>query len=369
MSFRLFKGFAVLLVCVLGGFAVSAQTNGHSQALTRCAVRPMPLVPSPGALASDGVRVYAGLVNGTITAMDAGQLEVVWRADLGGEVASEIIIVNGGIAVVTNQIGESTAPSENSILRMLSKEAGITNWSLKLPYSERYHLGKMNGGVVAIGQDGSIALADHATGRIAWQAGPFGAVTAKPSFSVESIVLGTSDKNLLVISAKDGSVITKQTADFVPVSVSFLKNEGIAAGDARGNVILFEQKGAGLVWKFKSGAAVSSATEIDDGILVTSLDNFVYLLSDYNGDVIWKRRLTGRVTNSGLAIDGFLVVLMYGENSAFVIDLETGKVTDMLPALEKEIVSRVPVYVKDRSFAFATTTSVETYSLGQCLRK
>ncbi|MEK7857032.1 MAG: hypothetical protein AAB288_13145, partial [Acidobacteriota bacterium] len=103
-----------------------------------------------------------------------------------------------------------------------------------------------------------------------------------------------------------------------------------------------------------------------EGITFSSLDNFIYFISDYNGDVIWKRRLSGRVADAGLAIEQQLVVLINGENAIFLIDRQKGKITDSIPAVDSDLVSRVAVFVRERMFVIATINSLQTYSLGSC---
>ncbi len=357
---------SLMLTLLVAAAGVSAQTNGaNGAALYKCSVRPMTTVPAMGVLASDGDRVYVGTLNGTIMALEATTLEVAWRAELGGEFASDVLVLEIGIAVVTNSALTDANP-QSSTLRLISKETGITGWSLKLPSAERFYLGKINGSIATIGREGSITLADRATGQIRWQTGSFGKLSTKPAFSEESVVFGTSDKVLFVISAKDGSIVSRQSAEMTPTSVTFSKDAGFTAGDERGNVSLFGSSNTKTVWRFKSGAAVTSVTATDEGILVSSLDNFVYFISDYNGDVIWKRRLSGRVIDGGLIVGGYLVVLIYGENSTYVVDVKTGKVGDAMPASDRDFVSRVPVFVRDKRFAIATTDSVEVYALGGC---
>ncbi|NOT47860.1 MAG: PQQ-binding-like beta-propeller repeat protein [Acidobacteria bacterium] len=363
MSFRFLISFAILFLQVHCVFAQIGEQK--PAAIVKCATLQLPSTPVTGVLASDGDRIYAGTVNGTFSGFESRNLRILWRVELGGEFVSGIALTEAGAVTVTNSVGDGNAV-DGSTIRLFSKESGIPIWSTKLPYSERYFLGRINGSIAAVNSRGEIMLIDRAKGQIQWQAGPFGKLSSRPSFSSTSVVLATGDKNLTVVSAKTGGILSRQATEFVPTAVAFLKNEGIAAGDERGNVTLFGSQVARSIWRFKSGAGVSSVSEVNGGILVTSLDNFVYLLSDYNGDVIWKRRLTGRVVEGGLTIDDHFVVLMNGENSAYVIDLLKGKVTDTIPASDIDLINRLPVFVRNRTFVLSTLFSLDLYSLGDC---
>ncbi len=371
---RLFVVLLIFWAASAGSSGVFAQNGAAKQAaLAPCVRRAVSLPPATGMLGSDGSQVFIGYLNGTIEALAAGNLNTNWRAELGGEFASDLTLLENGIAVATNPLREakSTARDPNnggdvSTVRLISKESGVTVWAAKVAYSERHYLGRINGSLAIVSKEGQITLLDRSTGQAQTQAMPVGRLSARPVFSTSTIALATVDKQLTVISAQGGRVISKQPTEHVVTALTFLKKDAIAAGDERGNVTLFGTEISKVVWRFKSGAGVSSVAETEEGILVTSLDNFVYLISDYNGDVIWKRRLTGRVLDGGLAINGHIVVLIYGENSVYVIDVNQGKLTDTLSSTERDLVSRIPVYVRDRTFALTTVDSVELYSLGGC---
>jgi outer membrane protein assembly factor BamB len=366
MYFRLFTVFVVSVMLWLGVVGTPAQQNGSSPAaLVRCALREVDS-PLRGLLAADADNIYLGTVNGTLSSYETKTLGIIWRLELGGEFASEILLIGNGIVVVTNSAAGANGPQESSTLRLIGKDSGVTAWSSKLPYSEKYYIGRLNGGLAAVNREGAVVHLDAASGEVKWKTGSLGTVSAKPAFSVGRVVLGTAEKQVVSISARDGELLNKLPLDFAPTSISFSSKGGTLVGDERGHVMLLGDHDNKTVWKFKSGAGVSSVFNAEEGVLLTSLDNFVYFISDYNGDVIWKRRLPGRLVDGGLAFDGYFVVLMYGENSAYVLDMKNGKVTDVLPPTDKDLINRVPVLVRDKTFVLTTTGSVATYAVGGC---
>lgn len=366
MHFGVLILFTAMAMLVSGVSIAAGQANGTSPAaLTRCGLRETE-APRRGMLAADPENIYLGTVNGTLSAYEAKDLKIVWRLELGGEFASEMVQIGTGLIVVTNSAAGANGAQDTSTIRLISKDSGVTVWSARLPFSESFYLGRLNGGVAAITRQGSVILLDIASGQIGWQTGALGTVSVKPAFSGTRMAFGTTDKQVISVSAKDGELVQRFSVGSVPTSISFSKDGGLVVGDARGSVSMLGPQDTKPIWKFKSGAGVSSAVETDDGVLLTSLDNFVYLVSDYNGDVIWKRRLSGRVVDGGLIVNGHLVVLVYGENAGYVLDLATGKVSDALQPTEKDLVNRTPVFVRDRTFALTTTGSLETYSIGPC---
>lgn len=363
-----FRSLILLILAFTAVQPVVGQTSPKLAAISKCASRPIGSAPISGVLASDGDRIYAGTTGGILSAFDSVGLEIQWKAELGGDFASGILIVEGGAVVVTTPSGDAQT-TEGATIRLVGRETGISAWSLKIPYAPRYYLGRVNGSIAAISSDGFITLLDRASGKFVSRTGPFGKVSAKPSFTQAAILIATEEKNLIVVSGKDGTLQTKQSAEFVPTAVAFLKNESLAAGDERGNVTLFGAQEAKKIWRFKSGAGISFIGENEAGLLVTSLDNFVYLISDYNGDVIWKKRLTGRVVDGGITLADHFAVLVPSGNAGYVLDLKNGKVTDVISSGDVDLVSRVPVPTVDRTFAVATLFALESYSLGECPSK
>lgn len=347
----------------------AAQNGGANVTkLTKCSEFRIE-TPVSDALAGDSHRVFVGTAEGSIQALDVAAADGVWRSELGGEIVSNILSSETGVVVVSNPVHTGDSVPVESILRSLSKQTGVPNWTAPLPFSERFFIGYVNGALTAVSREGSIVSVDTQNGRINWRTQPFGRITARPSFSQHGIALGTAEKQIYVISSVTRDVLFKGSTDFIPTAVANPTAGVIVGGDERGNVVSINIPDGKSVWKFKSGGAISFVSISKEGLFITSLDNFVYLISMYNGDVIWKRRLPGRVVEGGLILEGFILVLIYGENSAFLIDTKKGKIVDQLPQSDNGFISQVPVVLKDGRFAVATADSIATYSLNGCGEK
>lgn len=325
--------------------------------------------PVSDALAADGQRVFIGTVDGSVQTLDVNLSSGVWRTELGGEIVSNIIAPEMGMLVVSNPVKAAESVPAESVIRSLSKETGVPSWTARLPFSERFFLGSIQGTIIAVSLEGGIIAIDVPTGRILWQTPSFGKITARPTFSSHGVALGTSEKQIFIISPENGEILFKGPTDFIPTAITNPSFEIFVVGDERGNVASISIPSGKNVWKFKSGAAISFVSISKDGLLITSLDNFIYLISMYNGDVIWKRRLPGRVVEGGLIVEGFVVALIYGENSAFLIDTKKGKIIDQLPQNAKSFVNQVPVPVKDSNILVTTPDAIEMYAIKGCGQK
>ena len=116
------------------------------------------------------------------------------------------------------------------------------------------------------------------------------------------------------------------TSPFPAISVFIPDVNTLISGDRKGNLWAMDILTKQIRWKFKNGAQVSSITGAGENILVSSYDNFVYQMSPANGNVLWKRRLPGRVIERPLVTRDFAVVRVLGEPEVSFIDLKSGKI-------------------------------------------
>ncbi len=355
------------ILTISGTFYQTAAQSSESSPvkLTKCSEYHIE-GPVAEALNADAQRVYVGTADGSVLALNSNISSSVWRTELGGEIVSNIVSAEMGMFVVSNPVKVAESASAESILRSLSKETGVPNWAIRLPFSERVFLGTVEGTIVVVSVDGWIAGVAAQTGRVRWQTPSFGRITARPTFSAHGIAFGTSEKQMFFVSLETGEVVFKGSTDFIPTAITNPSPELLVAGDERGNVLSIGIPGGKNIWKFKSGAAISFVQVSKEGLFITSLDNFIYLISMYNGDVIWKRRLPGRVIEGGLIIEGFVAVLIYGENSAFLIDSKKGKIVDQLAQNDKNFVNQVPVPIRNSGLLTTTSDAVTLYSIKDC---
>lgn len=354
----------MFLLSVIGTTTIAQPEIRPPAVLEKCSGLQLSL-PQSGMLAANSGSIYVGSTNGVLTSYASRDLSLEWRLEIGGEFAADILPLEVGPVAVTNSVQNAANSGEGSIIRLIGGKTGVTSWSADLPFSEKYFLGRSGNAIAAISRVGVVTMFNR-TGELQWRSIPFGTVTARPAFQAGRIVFGTGEKHLIVISGPNEASVSKIQIGVVPRSVAFSKKGDLLVGGDRGNVEHIAIDDGKAAWKFKTGAAVSSIMETDEGILVTSLDNFVYLISDYNGNVIWKRRLTGRIVEGGVSLGGYFVVLVNGENTGYALELATGKIADVFRSNGNEIISGSPMQVRPGTFAFATTESLEIYAFGGC---
>ncbi len=315
-----------------------------------------------GPIRSDGKNIYFVADGGVVTAIGGESGTPEWRAELGGKVISNLLIRNGEILVVTAPSGGP----ETATLRSISNATGTVNWTAAIHYSKMYFLGDLARGIGAVGSDGSAHLLRWNDGSIIWSRPVTGTISSAPQFGTEHILLPLRSGNALAISADDGSVVKGYTSAFPAESLVEIPDRAVVEGDDRGNLIAFAAKSGNRLWKFKAGARLSFIAAAGSRIVAISADNFVYMLSLERGNVIWKRRLSGRVVGDPALSVKYLIAAATGESSAFVIDLKNGRFVNQITLPEGSSFVASPVNVTTDRVAAVTSTGISLWSFGTC---
>lgn len=353
--------FVLSLFLPVGGAGQVEQEKGV--AIVEC-VRRANVTPAPRTLHSDEKRIYLGTLSGNILALDQQGLAIEWRAELGGEVVSSIVS-NGSHLFVVNEPAERAEQERTvSTIRSIRKETGVVDWSAELPFPGPVLLVISNGAIFAADDSGNVIAIDEKTGGFLRQIKIDSRMTIAAGSPTNGLVAGSKGKNLHIISSNGAASLL--VTEFAPTAILKKKDDGLIVGDERGGVTQFDRNGKDRDWRFRTGGQVSALYEIEEGVLLTSYDNFVYLVSDYNGDVIWKKRFNGRLNGSGLLMNGQFIIGDPTEATVFALDLKTGKVLDSAFVGDDALFSGGIVAAGKGRFAVLLRNGVKLYSLGGC---
>jgi len=318
-------------------------------------------VPNAGvsAVSSDAKSVFVASTDGQILSIEAKTGNRNWISELGGKVISPLFVSASKVFIATN----STNGGDQTTLWALSKETGITIWNSKIPFSENIYIGGGNG-IFSITHDGSISRFDSETGVMSWNKKINSEIAAEPIFA-DSIIIGSKDKHIYILDSTIGE-ITSSPVTSVPFFVSGSLKNGVLFGDDRGNITKWTADSAATSWKFKAGAKITQAFRTNEGILAASDDNFIYFISDYNGDVIWKLRLSGRVNDLIMLSDKLAAASAVGENEVVIFDLSNGKPVTKLAAKHDNSIVNLLISINGSSIIAVNNFDLEFLSLNGC---
>ena len=250
----------------------------------------------------------------------------LWSTDLGGDLASNLLIAGDSIFVVTS-VAASSAPGAKAVLWSLSRQTGITDWRTDISPSPYVFLGRSSGSILALGSDGFVA-AVGSKGEVIWKTELGSPLSSEPYFDDVGVAIGTAKNEVLSLAGSDGRRTVLWKSRHAPTAIYLNSRTRVLVGDERGNLFSLPA-GASPSWRFRNGARISRVFSNNNGYLAVSDDNFVYNISR-SGDVKWKRRLPGRVAGAPLILGDSLVVSVIGAGAVFVLDVRNGKVSNRI---------------------------------------
>lgn len=355
-----------LFICVSGtSFLFFAQsTDPVETPYAKCWEHELP-APLVSPAVTDNGTVFLAESEGRLRAIDSTTGLTKWSAELGGQIVSNIILGNSKLYAATSPIGADKVP-ENSYLRILNPASGIPERSVELPFSKQIYLGQTEDSVVSVGDGGLIVAVSRTTSETVWSQSLHVQVSAPPAFSSESVAIALSDGRLIALSGNDGSTILSSSWKFKVSAVALSKTQALIIGDDRGNVVQFNSGSKERGWKFKSGAAIASISSSGEYAVVTSLDNFVYLIDPESGNVRWRKRLAGRARFAPLIRSDHLIAPAYGERVVPILHLASGKMINKVDLGENAYPLQMPQLTRTGSIVVHTAGAISAYGQSAC---
>jgi outer membrane protein assembly factor BamB len=227
--------------------------------------------------------LYIAVADGGVTAVDAATGKQAWRSGLGGEIESMKPAENGRLIVVTRQEGEQ---KDKTLLfiNSLSEESGVSAWRKEIGPAENFYLLTKTNSIFLAREDGHVTALNAASGELLWQAPAGGKLTTGPVLTESGMVLGLADKKLILINPDNGKISQTLPALTEPNGPMMAAGDLIVYSDQVGNIFGASLLSGELLWKARAGAEVSDISSTGFGILISSNDNFAYMLSATRGD-------------------------------------------------------------------------------------
>jgi len=275
------------------------------------------------------------LSDATLVSLDSSTGSVNWKAELGGEIAAAPVssgkIVIAATRTPTDEIGKAL----NSLtVRALSSITGLTIWQKNFPNAGQVYL-VLHGETLLLAANESemganLTSLEIGTGAPRWSKNVSTALTTKIFHTGTQIYFGTKDNSIYSIRSADGESL-KQYKIKHPAQNNLVAADGIIYfGDLRGDITALRETDSHQLWTLRTGGAVQDILPTSRGLLITSLDNFVYLHKYSNGKRQWRRRLAARPLSAELLNQETAILLANGESSAIVLELKKGKILNQI---------------------------------------
>jgi len=358
--FRWAIGLSLTLVVLFGANAQPSADKTPEPAFTKCWEISTSVLSEQG-VSADESQSYFVSRDGRVVAIDLSSGSVVWTTELGGTPVSELVLGDGDIYVIAVPIRE--APAVKPVLRAYSSKTGLSLWNVELPVSSRYFLTSDSEDLAVVSSEGALWLIESAAGRIRWSASASGSVSTQPRIETGRLLIAVGGKRVEEFSIESGAKIATADVEGVPAFVGAGKSSAAVYSDDRGNVHSIKM-GGGKNWKFRAGGRVVYIRSVSDNVLLGSADNFVYFMSVEYGNLLWKRRLPGRVASGGLVSRDLAVFTVVGDRSAYVVELEKGRLIDRLDLDDEDAFLLTPIRANGKYLIAATSNGLTAFSTG-----
>jgi outer membrane protein assembly factor BamB len=291
-------------------------------------------------------RIYLPLTAGTVVSLRSTDGQLFWKTEIGGEVSASPAADERAVFIASETIvPPSREPRATGALRALGREGGVTLWMHTFHRPLRGSLVTSNTTLFGGTADGRVFAVEKNTGRFLWVMQHWQPFNSHPSLYGSTLYIGCDDGNLFALNQETGNKLWHYRTRGA-VRGRAVEVEGVVYfGSADGYVYALNAADGSLRWRTRTGAGVQVVAEGGGGLIVASLDNFVYKLSLTRGDRLWKRQLAGRVASEPLmAADGALFTPLSGD-AGVVLDLRDGKQLNTLPVGEDSNTAASPVAI------------------------
>ncbi len=305
---------------------------------------------------------YITFGDGRIISFNSQNAEKIWETELIGKIISKPLIDQGTVFIITNNPNTSSNFKKSTSLYCLSKSTGIIRWQIKLSTADKVFLYNSDDCITLIDVSGEAYSINKFDGKINWKK-KFGAeISAMPFKKNNKIILGTLDQRVTVFSLINGEPIGSfGISKSAKIIMEDNSGNNLIVGDRKGILWSLNKKKKTRNWSFRLGAEISSITLTERGLLVCSFDNFVYLISEKGGNIIWKNRLAGRIAAEPQLRNNNFIITTVEDSEALVIELSSGKIVNKIILEEENFFTGESVQTKNL-FVYSTKKGILGFS-------
>lgn len=193
----------------------------------------------------------------------------------------------------------------------------------------------------------------------------FDAAIRKTLISRSGIIFFVTDSSINLIDSKSGFAKSSFPGEFRSVT-SLLESSGnLLVGESDGSLSFHRSGDLKKRWTFRAGGRISGLGLIENDILVSSHDNFLYRIGLTNGTVEWKKRIGGRILFSPTVTSKVILVTDSSSGHAEALEPRTGRSMFKL-RLGEDIYPKSAGLVTGQFFLVPTSAGLFSFDLSDC---
>jgi outer membrane protein assembly factor BamB len=253
--------------------------------------------------------------------LDAFTGDLVWKLPIETHSPRDsIAIAYGNLYLIPGYIEE---------MRMNSYETLDEVWAIG---TEPWSMWRNDSGNRGAGRSGPTEL------NLRWKFMADGGVISSPSIVDGRVYVGSQDKNIYTINARNGRLLWNFTTGARILSSPAVAGGKVYVGPDDGYIYCLDSKNGSLIWNTYAGGYIeapfkavtgirSSPIVVENRMYVGSLDTNLYSLDVNSGDVIWNFKTEGYITSSPAVADDGVYVTSQEANSGTLYKLNASNGT------------------------------------------
>lgn len=276
-------------------------------------------------------RVYVVGNSGAVYAVRLSDGEMLWRADLGGEIATPPLASQSGLYLASESSAVKTPSEKLGQLRQLSRQGGITTWATLLPSPWVDFMAITSTALYGCGRDGRVQAINRSDGRRLWTSDPATQCLGGPITDDQLVFVFSARGEIIALSQNNGMEVWRYRTKEARIKNLAFDDSNLYAATIEGTVYALDRRGGKLRWSTRVGSSIQFLGSTSQGLLVTSLDNYAYCLATRNGKRRWKYKLDGRPLALPLVTINSVFLLNSSGSEGIVLDMRSGKPVNRLP--------------------------------------
>jgi outer membrane protein assembly factor BamB len=303
--------------------------------------------------------------NASIISLSPNTRTENWTTEINGALESAILTDNNSIFFITSSENGTSGRSFN--LNSISLKTGINRWQKRIPLSAKLESAPDLENLFLIQSSGNLAAINKSDGSLKWESSielNDGKLEIQSNRQIKIITPG----KITEISTSDGSVVSiiRDTNIQGTLSTLFITGDNsLFLGYPTGEVSNLSPNTGNTIWKFKTGGTISSLNKINESLLVTSYDNFLYFFSSRTGKLRWKKRVPDRLNLSPLIIRNYALVSSAGGSNVLILDLEDGKTVNQIQLEPENYILEKP-FILENLLLVQTVRGIYVFSNKPC---
>jgi outer membrane protein assembly factor BamB len=299
-----------------------------------------------------------------IISLRTKDFKLLWSLDLGLNISSNIQNDVRSLYLIVED------KYKNYFLRRINISAGLPEWEIKINYPskpnlvsmDKIHLKIINDEILVFNNVGIIFSIDKENGKVIWIKDLKNPLSSTPILNKNNIYISTVENTITKFSISNykepGLIkITKS----LPNTLLVTTDGALVYGDKIGNVYSLYDSNTKIMWKVRLGAEIKDITQTRLGLLISSSDNFTYLIDNKRGKRLWKSRMSGSTIQKPLIVGDYFISTSPFQPEAIIKNLRNGKIINRVE-LEGDNFFTGDIIFKRDLLIFTTKKGIMSFS-------